>query len=225
MAELRVSVPAKFEDGPVYHKWLPIGPDDAIIVKDGDLTIQISHSLGSCRFARTVEEIQKISNVQASLMHIEATCVISAELGEYIRDHHVREPTLQSEYERLGRRIQAAMVKRLNRLANYLAAMKEQYTIDLFHADEINPSQFFLDATATVDGVQVQFDPQRRLIVLRGQMGTKDSWLRQNEWPAVQAFVAGDRSVPLSRSLIANAYRLASQGLRKNALVDAVTAL
>lgn len=40
MAELRVSVPAKFEDGPVYHKWLPIGPDDAIIVKDGDLTIK-----------------------------------------------------------------------------------------------------------------------------------------------------------------------------------------
>lgn len=229
MSELCVALKVSYENPARYVKWMPIGASDRIDVCEDAICISILHKLESAGWASqpTEDEIKRTTNNGAHRLFVEVRCDIRRELADYIISVTAKDAALQDEYLSLGKRIQTLVVKRLNRLSAYLAASKGQYWIDQLQADEVNPGQFFIEheAQATIEGSKVPFDPQRRSIKLDLQFPSAQTMVSEADWPAVREFVVGDRSVPLPRSLIAGAYRLASQGARRNALVDAVTAI
>lgn len=227
MPELLVTMTVQFESPAIYTRWAPIEPGDRIDAIEQGISISLVHKIESTwwAFHRTKKDIERLTNVSAHRIFVEARHEISEELAAFILAGVKTDKALADEYLAFGWRLQTLIVKRLNRFAEYVGAIKGQYWIDRFQTDEFNPSQFFIahGAQGSIGDKAVEFDPQIRTINIR--RSSEEGYITKDDWPAIRDFVASEKRVPLVHSLIANAYRLASQGLRRNALVDAVTAL
>jgi hypothetical protein len=228
MPELLVTMTVKFDNPAIYTKWMPLDESDTIVVAEGGLSLAMIHKLESAWWAAqsTRDDIECTYNNSAHRLFVEVRTEVSTALAAFILAKQRSDGALQDEYLALGRRMQALIVKQLNRLAEYLGAMKGQYWIDRFEPNDLNPSQFFIarEARAIIEGQTVHFDPQIRTIIT-ASLPRQSAMIAKDDWPAIRDFVAGDRSTPLVHSLLSSANRLASQGLRRNALVDGVTAL
>ena len=217
-------------DGPaVFYQWMPIEPDDEIAFVEEDVRVSMRWTIKSAVWASevTADSIANTVNNQAYRMFVEASLPISSELGAHITMIDREIGPLADEYKDLGQKLQSTIVRRVNRFSGYARAVKGQFWVDEFQSDDMNPSQFFIrhEARATIDGVAVRFDPDRRTIRLTGRMQDTKMMITASDWPEVREFVAGERGLPLVGLLLANARSLAAEGNRRNALVEAVTAL
>lgn len=228
MPELLVTMTVQFDNPAIYTKWMPLDEGDTIVVEEDGLALALIHKPESTGQASrsTRDDIERMYDNSAHRLFVEVRTEVSTELAAFILAKQRGAGALRDEYLALGRRMQALIVKRLNRLAEYLGAMKGQYWIDRLQPNDLNPSQFFNahEAEAIIEGQTVYFDPQIRTVVISA-LPKQSAMIAKADWPAIRAFVAGDRRTPLVHSLLSSANRLASQGFRRNALVDGVAAL
>lgn len=233
MPILTVQLTLEFDRAPVFYKWLPLAPADVLRSQHNgiELTIEFRLQDAATLMSRTPEDFARTVNNSARRVFVSATVEISEELAECIRilqeDSRIslKGSEKGKEYRQLGLILQQVIVDRINRFIAYIRAYKQQYWVEDLVADQQNPSQFFArhEATASIDGQAIQFDPDVRTIHITGTV--VDNGLKQDEWADVIRFMNSGERPPLVRTLLANARNLESKGNRRNALVEAVTAL
>jgi hypothetical protein len=204
-------------------------PDEAIEFLEEGIHLSITFPPESTwrGFQPSAEEILRTHNNHAHRVMIEVKVEISQPLADHMMDIHREVGPIADEYKELGRNLQKLLMKRINRLLAYARSVKGQFWLDELEPDHLNPGQFFLrnNASASIDDKSIGFDPDHRTIALTGFATELELMLTAQDWPAVREFVIGERRPPLIGTLLANARHLAEQGSRRNALVEAVTAL
>lgn len=230
MPTLAVNLTIELATPIVFHRWLPMKrPDETIVFVEEGVQLSITFPPESTwrGFQPSEEEILRTVNNHAHRIMIEAKVEISHPLADHTMQTVREASPIADEYKELGRKLQKLVTKRVNRLLAYARSVKGQFWLDELEPDHLNPGQFFLrnGAIAAIDGNPIRFDPDRNTVVLTGSVTPGEVMLTAQDWPAVREFVIGERRPPLIGSLLANARHLAEQGSRRNAIVEAVTAL
>ncbi|AZG76339.1 hypothetical protein [Methylocystis rosea] len=229
MPTLAVNLTLELAAPIVFHRWLPMRlPEESIEMVEEGVQLAIMFPLKSTRWAfqPSEEEILRTQNNQAHRVMVELTVEISQPLADYMLQGTKEAGAIADEYKQLGHNLQRIVTKRVNRLLVYARSVKGQFWLEEFEPDIDNPGQFFIrnDGRATIDGTPTRFNPDQ-VITLRASVHSVEHMLTAQDWPAVREFVIGESRPPLIGSLLANARHLARQGNRRNALVEAVTAL
>ena len=201
--------------------------EEAIVIEEQNVHVTLYFTPKSTWWASqpTSEEIRRTFNNHAHRMFIEARVQISEALGNYIRSGSREVGSLADEYEALGRTLEEVIKNRVNRLIGYARSVKGQFWLEELERD-LNPTQFFIrsEGKASLDDTPVSFHPDHEVKVTVG-MPSAEKMLTPEDWPKLRAFAIGDSRPPLIGSLLANARSLGAQRNRRNALVEAVTAL
>lgn len=221
MPLLTLKLELELEPPAYFFKWLPLHEDEAIKIEDGP--VQMRFTVGQSR-EKLPEDVARTTNNIADRLVVQVETDVSQELKIIIEAGHGS--TYSAEYYELGAGLQKAVVSRANRLIGFLRVRTGQYWLSEIEQDAVNPGQFFYKANtvATLDSKPFHFNPDQSRITIHSALDS-ERIARKESWPEAQEFVAGHRRLPLIHLLFANAHRLASQGLSRNALIDAVTAL
>ncbi len=228
MALLEVDLTVELENPPVFYKWLPLRADETPVSDHEGVRVEVGFKVESTSspFRSSEDDIRRTANNAARRLFVKARVGISNELANYIQnpDESVE---LATEYKALGAKLQQAIVRIINRLLAYLKAMKKQFWIEELAVDFENPGQFFKrhQATATIDGKNVRFDPDRGIIKFEVKLSDPKVSMHQDEWADALAYAIGQDRLPMVDVLLSNARNLMFKGYRRNALVDAATAL
>lgn len=220
---LNLELTLKLDSPAVFHLWLPQEASDAVVHETEGTTVRFIFE--SSR-GKTTEELSKTVNNDSDVLRVSVHKQISNELSTIIKNRPG--PSDRSDqYRQLGDQIQNMIVERANRLIGYLRVRTGQYWLSELKTDPMNPGQFFMHAetVSKLDGQLVDFDPDQRLLKVVGGFYGPERSVHREQWEDVRAFVSGETRLPLIELLLSNARKLASQGLSRNALIDAVTAL
>jgi hypothetical protein len=217
-----------------FSHWLPLGDDDALVVKDGDLTARLYFKIQSTWWASrpTPEEIPKHYNVLAHRLWVDVQAnSVPLEVAEYIyardyRDGGDQPAELDDRLKEMGYAVLGIALRTYNRLIDYARSTRGQYWLTshpLERRDQGNLVTRFEAKVRKPDSEWRGFRPS--LGEWRATIENDSLFIRQEEWPGVRAWVAQRSRPPLVGSLLAGAEQLAGNGHTRAALTEAVTAL
>ena len=242
MPKLEVSLTLELDGHLLFERWLPIANQEEIIVSERNVETHIHFKLESAwrAYQPTTEELFKWVNVHAYRLYITSFATISPELSEYILTHRRNEiestfdteisgidKNCIDEYRQLGLDMQKTIVRPINRLIEYARAIKGQFQIEPIVPDLENPGQFFMrnKVRANIDGNQIDFNPDYSVKLKISVIQKEETYINADDWPDVLIFIHGTQRAPLPGSLLATAKSLLENNMRRNALVEAVSAL
>ena len=226
--------------GPVFYKWLPLGPENGIRLCRGDLELVLWLDVKSVQWSSEVaeEDIPNHINLTAHRIYADITATMDdVELLSYmpVRDFS-RQPTeeeapLAERYETHGREVFSLLADGVNRLLMFIRVEKGQYwliplEIDL---DRMASHSVEFEARAQVDGGSwFRWEPTQTEVLTIDAPFFREApprYLTPRDWPEAQAFVSGEGRPNLPRQLLAAAEAFAAAGSERVALTEAVTAL
>lgn len=218
-----------------FASWLPLGIEKGITVIDGDIEVTLWFDLST---TMGLKEADIVHHCNVLVHHIKANIRVSSindSLAAYIQNRDfsrlptVDERGVQAEYEALGRRVLAAVMKPVNRLIAYVRAFKGQYWLVEYKIDPNFLNQYFMrfEAQAAFDEKSwVRFQPTvGDTLVLEIDPDSESTYISEEDWQAVTDFVKSEGRSPLVGELLASAEHLAGQGYFRSAITEAVTAL
>ena len=230
----------------IFSNWIPEGDKYNLIKKYDEVTINLSFdkecvsTLGEV----TDEEIEKNTSNHISMLYAEADLGdIEGELTSFIFDerdsgsgkHHGLLPgnkeyeCLNSEYKRLGEVVIKAVNETCNRLIAYARNIKGQYWLTTLNADKGDLSNLNNSWRATArinDKGGFRWLPPGtnvlsfELMIYRGEL-----LIKKDEWGEINDFLTSNARPSLVFELMSNTRYLMSQGHRRSAVLEAVSAL
>ena len=223
MPILEIDLAVDFDGEPDFDRWAPIETADCLSANRLGTLVSMTFRLEDLSNVSR-EEVDRIMNVGLRRVHLHIQEEVNNDIASLIR---ATTKGGEGQYKELGNKLQDAAIWTLNRMIGFARAFKGQYWIELVRPDRDNPSQFFLrhGAKSTLDGVPVQFDPDRRVVHAVVTMPSQTSMITRSDWDEMKKFVAGNSRPPLAGSLIADARASATAGNLRSAVVEAATAL
>ena len=220
----------------IFSRWLPTGESDALERRCGDLVVELSFDRACTSWGgiEVDEDYERQINVLAHRVHVRAVVKeVAADLIDHmsstppVRETGPDPQRLQAEYKRVAEIVYSGIVETLNRLLDYARNQKGQYWIDDFSREPDNCSDFFraCNARARFEGGDWFPFAMRFGTAIHVVMAPQDRYIRREDWPDAQDYVAGARRADLARTLLAGADSLAASGHTRSALTEAVTAL
>lgn len=242
MPKLEISLTLELDGHLLFERWLPIAADEEIVVSERNVETHIQFKIESAwwAFQPNAEELFKWVNVHAHRLYITSSSIISHELKEYILTNRRNEigtifnteisdldRMCIDEYRQIGLDMQESIVRPINRLIDYARAVKGQFQIEKLAQDLENPGQFFLknNTKANIEGKQINFNPDSVVKFTVSAPLDKRTYIRPDDWPDVMRFIHGIQRPPLPGMLLAASKSLLENGMRRNAIIDAVSAL
>lgn len=220
----------------IFTGWLPIGPEQGIVVQEEGLEITIWFDETCSWFPPrpNTEGLMDYSCVHAHHVYVR---VVLRELSDdflfYMEnckgDQFPVNPDAEknAEYVQLVVKVLLATVRRVNRLIAYVKAYNGHYWLTEYAVDvdrlrsycnmfeargQIDERPLFQFCPPTFDHITASIEVGRTYIV-------------QNDWRSLQDFVAGSTKPALVNELLAGAEYLLSFGHYRSAITEAVTAL
>jgi hypothetical protein len=224
--------------GPMFYRWLPIGPENGIRLCRDDLELVLWLDVKSVQWANEVAEevIPNRINLTAHRICADITSTMDdVELLSYmpVRDFS-RQPTeeeapLAERYEIHGREVFSLLADGVNRLLTFIRIEKGQFWLDPLEIDLDNISSHSVEFRAKAqidDGSWFRWKPsQTRRLSVTIPRDPDPRFLMPSDWPEAQAFVSAEGQPDLARQLLAAAEAFAAAGSERVALTEAVTAL
>ncbi len=225
--------------GPMFHRWLPIGLDNGIRSSRNGFELLLWLDTKSVQWASEVSEEVVPNHVNLTVHRIYAditTITDDAELLSHMSSRDFSQPPnadeelLAERYEIHGKEVFSLLQVGLNRFLTFIGVEKGQYWVDplKFDLDDMPSLSVEFRARAQVgDGSWFRWQPtQRTSITVEVPNGEVLSrFLTQIDWPEAQTFVSAGRQPDLTRQLLAGAEALANSGSERVALTEAVAAL
>lgn len=222
--------------GPVFNRWLPIGPDNGIRVGQDNLELLLWLDPKAAQWASELseEDIPRHVNITAHRIYADiSTTTDDAELLTYMANRDFsRQPTEEEEplaerYEILGREVFSLLRDGINRLMTFIRVEKGQYWLEPVEIDLDNEPSVQFEARAQVDdGSWFRWQSSQTSSLVVSMPRDRDPrFLTEPDWAEAQAFVSGKSQPDLTRQLLAAAEALADAGNERVALTEAVAAL
>ena len=132
-----------------------------------------------------------------------------------------------SDYEIIGGEIIDNILTAVNRLVSYCYSVKGQYDLSEISTQGRSTLNYFLqfDAKASLDnGPKFDFRPRNsyELIVA---FPAESSYITKEDWGSIETFVADNTRTSLIDELLSRTEELFSKGLRRSAILEAVSAM
>lgn len=208
-----------------FYRWLPIGMENGIQVKDGRFELFFwfdnkSHHCGNDDISRHINVLVDHIRVRITVRQVRPDIVI------YIRSrpHQVKD-NLWNDYLCLCKEVLDVFYTHINRLIRYVRSVKGQFWIVEFPHDTGRVDRLIaFNAVTNVNGQQVRFGLGSSEITLTN-CDYDDRYLTETDWIAIGDFVRRGGSTLLVDDLLVGAEQLAHNGYCRSALTQAVTAL
>ncbi len=226
----------------VFHQWVPLNnKDDALLTNRDNMTVKLWCDLNCCPQLREADLpiINRLISIVVDKVYIDLEIQgISDELAGFIYEEKERRglgleknpderyKRLRREYSELGQQVLQAALDAFNRLISY-ARIKGQYWLEPRSIDFNRMTSDFIefDAKVKTEGREwiPWFPALSSLIKLRSEDPKR--FITQEDWSEVSKFLKEKSRPDLVLELLANSEALASKGYRRNAIIEAVTAL
>lgn len=225
----------------LFGRWMPLREEDVVTVTLDNLTTRLWFDL-SCSTLRDVDlpDIDMHTWVIVTKVHAEtALGGVPDKLVDFIYEeceryklgpndsHDARYKQLRDEYQEMGRKVLQTSLAAFNRLIRFARNQKGQYWLDERPIDFDHMASDFVEFRAKVklpDRDWIAWYPgSTDLIRLRGP--SPEKLITDADWADARLFVCGNNRIDLILELLANSEALAANGYRRNAIIEAVTAL
>jgi len=215
----------KLNESIIFHNWLPVEAADTINVFEINIRLAIKFIPENFPFSEKYHG----THFAVSIL-VEINAEISETLANHILNSDLFESILSDEYYQLANTLQKISTMRTNRLIEYARSFKRQFWLEDIEPEpnvRKNPGQFFRinKAVTEIDGNYFEFYPDRTVTIKVRMYPEPDYMLSIEDRPEICKFVLDRSSPPLIGSFLASARKLAALGNRRNALVEAVSAL
>jgi len=229
-----------------FYQWLPDGKNEVLIRQRDNITARlwIDKDFISVVTSIEEEEISRCVNLPINKVYVEVeVSEISEALARFVYDerdspmgtHHGISPeceeytTLKSEYEVLGLKVLKAALTLYNRFIAFARNHKSQYWLQErpFDGNRIpTMNNAFRAEIRSEDYDWVRWcPPSTDIIAIAIYLTDDETSIKREEWKQVQEFVASDSRPNLILELLANAQLLVDEGHRRNAIIEAASAL
>ena len=235
MSRLLVKLQIPIRNTPfIFHRWLPIGPENGISYDRANYHLVLWFSLACINRTARITEIPYIRahTIYANVIvdDLNDQFIHYMTVRDYTRMPTPEEEPLAQRYEEHGREVFSLIRDGLNYLLTYVRTEKGQYwltpyAIDL---DDMTSRAVEFRAQACIDnGPWFQWQPSQvsRLISIVLASDHDQRHLTQEDWPHAQEFLTQGRTPNRTRELLAGAEFLAHSGYSRAALTEAVSAL
>ena len=234
-------------DGPLFHRWLPDGEKDAIVLDTGDPQAELKVSFerrgfmdgGHVRFRWDCREVDPtVIPRQAVLEGGYMVGWLKIEVPDEELENLRKVATGDPAYEALGKRVVRLIYPPVNKLINLLRANYGQYWLkEMWKWDSRSNSlgsycaglgvRWSLDDRKTWS----DFSPTKRVSShsAAARMPSDEDFRREllteDDWRELPNVVNGGYEPPLAAFTLTRAYQLLDQGHLRQAFIEGVTAL
>ncbi len=234
-------------EGPLFHRWLPDGEKDAIVLDTGDPQAELKASFerrglivdGHVRFKWDRNEVDpSVIPRQAVLEGGHLVGWLRLEVPDEELEDLRKVTTGDLAYEALGKRVVRLIRPPVNKLINLLRANYGQYWLrEIREWDSRNNSlgSFCagLGVRWSLDGGKTwsEFVPTKRVSTSYavGRMPSDEEFrnelLTEDDWRELPNVVNAGYESPLAAFILTRAYQLLDQGHLRQAFIEGVTAL
>lgn len=229
----------------VFSQWIPDNKSDILVKQYEGMTISLHFDIQCVSMIGEVtkKEIKNSNtNYVSKLYAVADICGISSELTSFIvneRDsasgkHHGIAPDnerykyLNNEYRYLGETVIKAVNDVCNRLIEYARNNKGQFWLTTLNKDNknlLNRNNSWRAEATINDGDKFRWIPPGTNLIQFDAMIPFESSIKESEWNAVQAYIASPSRTPLVFELMSNARYLLTEGHRRSAVLEVVSAL
>jgi hypothetical protein len=233
-------------DGPLFHRWLPNGKEDALDLHVEDHNVQLKVWFN--RYGETKDSLVRFDStkleVDSEVMSEQSVLCAGPMLGVLeidnladgqllaVRENRVGDP----DYVALGKKVVNLIHPSVSSFINILRTNFGQYwlkELEKWDSRKLSLGMYcckVLEAQWSLDEGQtwVKFVPDNEgnTIALRHPEGkTYRELLTEQDWQKLQQTLVASYQPDLSASLVSNAHRLLQVGEIKHALIETVTAL
>ncbi len=233
--------------GPIFHRWLPNGPDDAIElpVTDQDALLRVwferrgYKEQGFIRYSRERKEVDPADMERQGALDggpLFGSLVIKNIDASQI-DAVTGNKRGDKNYVRLGKRVIRLIETPVIRLLDILRVNYGQYWIrSLPKWDSRRMSmgrycqaylqiRWSLDGGHSIGGYFVPNDPSVAPIVLQDGFTSYSSFITRQDWETIRQAIGGGYTPTTAALILANAHQYLDQADLRPALLDGVTAL
>jgi hypothetical protein len=233
---MRIPIPSA-EDDPnrnlCFSHFLPIASDQFLTLeRDGlTLTLWFDRECITAFWGRDTEDFSKWANPSVNQIMADVVPVepVSEELLQHLRSGNLSDVTqaVLDEYVGLGTRIYSLTLTHVNRLMRFAHSVKGQYWLEEYLLDPVNQASAFAHfrSKVQIDSAWFNWLPPSGAYSRAVIWADDPSYIRKEDWPSACDFVKSSKKPPLVAQLLAGAQRLQSEGHRRAALTEAVTAL
>lgn len=229
------------DKGIKFYCWIP-SEDDALEIENQKIKSKIWVD-DSCIDLPpgSPQEIKNWVNVSVEKVYLEITLIVDSILAQFIYDerdrryqkHHgiqpddERYPDLNKEYEQIGFDTMNHALKIYNNFVAYVRNIKGQYWLEQweFHNDNLAGYTNHFNCMVKIDDDDwVKWIPST-VPVIHFNVKSDELYLRKDDWTNARNYIERENRTTLALELIANSQSLLDQGLRRSALIEAVSAL
>ena len=217
-----------------FTRWLPSSPSDIVFSNLGKLEFALILSENSLAHGGLHSDIpiEKHLNLFVEYLDVRITVRdVNQALADFIlkgpREQIRSEDTeLRQELYEFQKQVFDFCVTNLNRVIDYFRVIFQHYWLENIAIGHNSMGSFFHHAPASIEieeGTSRFFPTMNEPIIATVSDGKE--YIRQEDWEGVKAYVNGTQRTSLLGAILSNAKQLRSRGYRRNALVEAVTAL
>lgn len=221
----------------LFWAWLPMDEDSLVVKKDG-ISLRLCFDLTCLKGPLKPTTVQQLSDprwrwVWAEEIIADVTVEgVSDELAEFVMGSGSRQGSndqeaLAREYEVLGERVYSFSLSNYNRLVAYARSEMGQHRLEEYPVDPSTMAAVFkrFGAKVRTEGSEWRDWVPTETSSLTIHFPSVSQHMDREDWAKAGQFVNSEEEPSLFKELLAGAHTLTVQQHRRNALVEAVTAL
>ena len=216
----------------IFSHWLPLGREHGIAFQHEGCNGLLWFELKSAPWISDEASIERTVNVQVESFLVDVVATVEGELAAWMAACDSRHaPTtddeaLAAQYQQHGLAVLAALGHGLNRFLSFVRIEKGQFWVPIVtvNAGRLSSHAVAWQARAkTGTSDWFRWCPTHVIeITLEGPNENDPRFIRTDDWPRLQAFVASQQKPNLTLELLAGAESLAREGSDRAALTEAV---